>query len=414
MWDITLTKEQEQILRDQVIDLTQPGPVLRDFQTILDFVGVQGVKAGGKYNLLPIEAIADLDQRLTRPLRLKLKRPQLRSHPYLQGLHLLLRASGLSRVEGSGDKARLALDPAMLEQWQGLNPTERYFNLLEAWLRAGQPEMIAERGRGYPGEYLQECLETWRSVQPRRTQLAAGAWPWSRRELCVLALMDLFGLLQVEHPPKRAQPWAPADVARVPFGDAALTLLWERVASWAARRDADEEDDEDEESSEAIRLGRWQRHFQPYFPEWQRNLVPPAPEFREGVFVFRVSLGDVWRRIAMPADASLESLAEWILESVGFDNEHLHEFTYRDRVGATTRVMHPYCDEGPWTDEVGVGELPLNPGQSMVFHFDFGDDWRFDVRLERIEPPGGKIKGPKILARKGEAPPQYPDAYAEW
>jgi hypothetical protein len=400
MFDLTLTREQEQILRDQVIDLAQPGPILRDFQTVLDYVGLEGVKAGGKYNLLPIEAIPVLNERLSRPLRLQLKRPQLRSHPYLQGLHLLFRASGLSRVEGSGDKARLVLDPALLEQWQGLNPTERYFNLFEAWLRAGHPEMIGERGRGYPGEYYSECLMQWRAV---RSDFPLGIGS----EVSVPALMDLFGLIHVENPNDLLQRYARVAVAGVPFGDAVLTLLSERVSPFAMIEDGDSDD---EEESGAIRLGHWQPLFQPYFPEWQHNLVAPAPEFRDGVFVFRVSLGKVWRRIAIPAESSLEELAACILKSVNFDNDHLYEFVYRDRRGAQVHVMAPYCDEGPWTDDVHVGDLPLNPGESMLFHFDFGDDWRFDVRLEEIESPGGKLKAPKILEKKGKAPEQYPGA----
>ena len=95
-----LTKAQEQCFRDQAITNDQPGPVLRDFQVLLDFLGSEGVEASGKYNLLPIKFIEELDGRLSRPLHLDLKRPQLKSHPYLQGLNLLLRASGLSRVEG--------------------------------------------------------------------------------------------------------------------------------------------------------------------------------------------------------------------------------------------------------------------------------------------------------------------------
>src|SRR5262249_33079568 len=144
--------------------LNQPGTVLRDFQMLLEFVGLQGVKAGGKYNLLPIDAIKDLDQRLSRPLRLRLQRPQLRSHPYLMGLHLLLRATGLSRVEGKGDKARLVLDPHLIESWNSLNPVERYFTLLEAWLLFARPEMIGERGSAYDDGYLYECLMALRST----------------------------------------------------------------------------------------------------------------------------------------------------------------------------------------------------------------------------------------------------------
>ena len=112
--------------------------------------------------MLPLKFIEELDQRLSRPLHLEMKRPQLKSHPYLQGLHLLLRASGLSRVEGAGAKARLVVDPEMLAQWNQLNPTEQYFNLLEAWLRFGRPEMVGDDTRGR-GDMASRCREAWRS-----------------------------------------------------------------------------------------------------------------------------------------------------------------------------------------------------------------------------------------------------------
>src|ERR1700733_5277090 len=88
MKKIKLTPEQETTLKSQVFDAIHPGALLHDFALVLDYVGDKGVKAGGKYNLLPIDAIHPLDERLVRPMRLELQRPQLRSHPYLQGLHL--------------------------------------------------------------------------------------------------------------------------------------------------------------------------------------------------------------------------------------------------------------------------------------------------------------------------------------
>jgi hypothetical protein len=131
------------------------------------------------------------------------------------------------------------------------------------------------------------------------------------------------------------------------------------------------------------------------------------------VFVFRVSLGKAWRRIALGADATLHDLVGWILESVDFDDDHLYAFTYRDRFGAAAEVNHPFMDEGPRGDEVRLGDLPLNPGQSMGLLYDFGDSWRFDVKLERVEPPGSGVKAPGILESHGKAPEQYPGG-DEW
>src|SRR5262249_12698937 len=134
-----LLPSHEQALRDQDFDANHPGTLLRDIQTVLDFIGTEKVKASGKHGLLPPDAIKTLDQSLSWPLRLPRKRFQPSSHPYLQGLHLLLRATGLVGVEGGGTGARLVLDPDVRGLWEGLNPAERYFTLLEAWLLVGRP-----------------------------------------------------------------------------------------------------------------------------------------------------------------------------------------------------------------------------------------------------------------------------------
>lgn len=163
MFDLKLTKEQEQLLREQPVDQNRPGTVLRDATTVLDFVGPGGLKSTGKYNLLPIDALPELDERLSHPLRLPLERPQLRSHPYLQGLHLVLRATGLVQVTGTGEKARLVVPAAARERWRHLNPTEQYFALLEAWLLFGRSEMVGEREDRLMG-HLFGCLVGWRSL----------------------------------------------------------------------------------------------------------------------------------------------------------------------------------------------------------------------------------------------------------
>jgi hypothetical protein len=407
-----LTEVQRQILRAQVIDADHPGTVLRDFQTLLDFVGTEGVKAAGKYNLLPLDKIDELDQLLIQPLRLQLKRPQLRSHPYLQGLHLLLRASGLSHVEGTGTKTRLVVDPALFEQWNRLNPTERYFTLLEAWFLNARPEMVGEKESSF-SDFLANCLQAWRSlpapgkkydVERPQEIFLLGIF----REFYLVALMDLFGLWQIEHTRSAVLPWRPAGLKHTPFGDALLTLLTEQLlSSWDAAEEEVEEEEDDEGPAEEVSFGRWQPLLQPYFPAWQNNLVLPADESREGTFVFRVSLGKVWRSIAIDADSTLDDLVGWILKTVNFSSDHLYAFTYRDRFGAKVEAMHPAMDEGPWADEVRLGDLPLSPGQSMSLLYDFGDSWTFDVKLERIEPAGKRLKAPRILERHGKAPEQY-------
>ena len=106
----------------------------------------------------------------------------------------------------------------------------------------------------------------------------------------------------------------------------------------------------------------------------------------------------------MPADHTLDDLVHVILHSVEFDNDHLHKFSYRNRLGARVSVHHPVMDEPPYTDEVSIGTLPLELGQTMELTYDFGDNWRFTVKLDRIETPDAKLKAPRILESHGKAP----------
>ncbi|GAG51238.1 unnamed protein product [marine sediment metagenome] len=61
--------------------------------------------------------------------------------------------------------------------------------------------------------------------------------------------------------------------------------------------------------------------------------------------------------------------------------DHLYLFSYQNRFGVWEEVHHPYMEEGSWTDEVMVGDVPLRVGQRMNYVFDFGD-WRAPSGLE--------------------------------
>src|SRR5215211_7202618 len=139
-----LSPAHQRILQEQSIDEGGPGSILRDFEVLLDFVGRRGIKVSGVHQVLSMSVLAELNARLSKPLRVGLKRPQQKSYPHINGLYLLLRASGLSLVEVEGKQPLLTLDQEALASWRGLNPTERYFTLLETWLVRGEGEIIGE------------------------------------------------------------------------------------------------------------------------------------------------------------------------------------------------------------------------------------------------------------------------------
>ncbi len=154
-----LSAEANTLLQQQNITATEPGTILTDFQTLLDFVGESGLAVSGKHHLLPLKSLAELNQLLSEPIQTALKRPQQKSYPPLNGLYLLLRASGLGQIVYRGKKPFLVLHQELLSHWQNLNPTDRYFNLLEAWLIRAHAELLGERRSSR--KEGNKCIEYW-------------------------------------------------------------------------------------------------------------------------------------------------------------------------------------------------------------------------------------------------------------
>lgn len=410
-WEIVdqereLAPAHKRLLRDQTIDEDGPGTILRDFEALLDYIDEHTPDVTPKQRVLSLSTLPEINERLAHPLDLGLKRPMQKSYPPIHGLYLLVRASGLTRIEGD----TLQVDEEVAQVWTGLNPTERYFTLLESWLLWGQAEMLGERSGGFASGFAGESFKKWMRfatwipdeglpVAETSTEGSLTYLPgWHN-----LGLLDLFGLMRIhDAPSKPGEGWHIERIERTTFGDALLALLSiEFFSDWSNILEL--------ERQQSISFGVLQPIIQPYFPEWEKNLRISEDEFQEGVHIFKVSLGRIWRRIAISTKSSLDALAYAILDAVSFDRDHLYQFTYRDRFGALAEVQHPYMDEGPWTDEVRIGDLPLSVGQTMTFVFDFGDWWEFDVELERVEPleEFPSLEGPVVLEEHGEAPEQY-------
>lgn len=409
----SLSPEQEEFLRQQRIEETGPGTILPDFQGLLEFIGSEGIPVSKAQNFFSMKSLAEINARLSHPLEIDLNRPQQKSYSNIHGLYMLLRASGLSYIETKGKKYILKLEPTVLESWNSLNPTERYFNLLETWLLWGNEETMGLRLNFFLTNF-DKCLRLWKQIPDEGLKVANYTEQQSFHyfpELYNIALLELFGLLAVEHgKPEPKKGWRFAGLKRSPWGEVLLQAISVLDSQQRQELEAEEEDEEEEDDKPFERtLGTWQSFLQPFFPEWQHNLKALQVEFRQGFYIFKVSLGKCWRRIGISADATLEDLSSTILRSMDFYNDHLHCFYWKNAYGSVVQVNHSFMeDEPPFTSEFSIGALPFKEGQSFTYLFDFGEDWEFEVKLERVEPAKASLE-PSILEHRGKAPEQYPD-----
>lgn len=400
------SETHKQYLQNLPSDSPPSNTILRDFEMFLDYIQTNHI-AVTKTEQLPLKTIKTINERLTQPLEIGLKRPTQKSYPHINGLYLLARASGLIITQGKGKKVYLVVEETMAEGWQALNPVERYCVLFETWLLRGSNEILG--GRSFRMD-ISDVIINWQryfmhipdgGVNIRDENIIPYLFlhqtGWHN-----LGLLELFGLLDIQHGARvDGQPWQIETLRRTPLGDALLTLM---VDGFIRTSDVYWELDM---SSEPAPSGILQPTLQPYFPAWQNNLPTIEAEFRHGLHTFKVSLGRWHARLTIPATKSLDALAQLILDAVGFDNDHLYQFSYKNRLGMTEQVNHVYLEEAPFTDERLVGQVPLPIGGRMTYLFDFGDNWEFTVILEAVDPDS-TVETVAIVETHGIPPEQYP------
>jgi hypothetical protein len=170
--------------------------------------------------------------------------------------------------------------------------------------------------------------------------------------------------------------------------------------------DADEEalggDDEDEEDDEV------------------EELQPASLDGMRTVYRFKVvfqDAKDLWRRIELRGDQTLDDLHYAIQAAFDWDNDHLYSFYLSGKAWDTdTEYTHPdSMEEGRSAAAYRLEHLPLHARQRLMYIFDFGDELRHIVTLEAITP-GGVTPGttyPRITETHGENVPQYANAEDE-
>lgn len=138
-------------------------------------------------------------------------------------------------------------------------------------------------------------------------------------------------------------------------------------------------------------------------------------------YILRVELcskKSIYRNIEIEPSKSLYQLAEAIVATFGFDFDHAFGF-YSGLKPATMMKSLPryelFADMGtaePGTSGVKktrISQAFAEIGHTMMFLFDYGDDWRFRVSLKVKGTKLAKVRYPRVVETRGEAPPQYPD-----
>ncbi|MBI4082557.1 MAG: plasmid pRiA4b ORF-3 family protein [Candidatus Lambdaproteobacteria bacterium] len=128
----------------------------------------------------------------------------------------------------------------------------------------------------------------------------------------------------------------------------------------------------------------------------------------------------VTRTIQLRGDQTLEALHWAIYEAFDRDDEHMYEFQVGGKRPHDRKARRYILSLGKgdffFEDEADgtvtrttIGALGLKARGVFFYWFDFGDDWWHKLKVVSIADEAPKGKYPKLTARVGESPPQYPD-----
>ena len=114
----------------------------------------------------------------------------------------------------------------------------------------------------------------------------------------------------------------------------------------------------------------------------------------------------IWRCIQVPSTMPLCCLHDAFQAVMGWTDSHLHQFEKDGKYWGDPRNRE-FEDDIDIVDEsrVPVARLLLAKGDSMVYVYDFGDNWRHQVVLEKIVPSETPPK-PVCLAGERRCPPE--------
>lgn len=216
-------------LSQQTFNDTTPGPILRDFQVLLDCLGSDGILVTERSQLPALKFLREFNESLSRPTHLSLKRPNQKHYAYAIGLFWIARSMGFA-LPNTKRKNCLFAPPDQLQAWTSLCAEEQYFTLLAVWMHHANPDALGDRGP----YAIQRCLDLFQQLkqdpqplqvidcEPRNQKQRFDYFP----ALYNLALLDGFGLVHLETvEPAPGRAWSIRSIALTEWGEAILTAL---------------------------------------------------------------------------------------------------------------------------------------------------------------------------------------------
>ncbi len=139
----------------------------------------------------------------------------------------------------------------------------------------------------------------------------------------------------------------------------------------------------------------------------RRQKAPPTYQLQ---ILLNGTEPSIWRRLQVPATATLGWFHAVLQVAVGWTNSHLHQFICGEHMYADPETQldlsesdPPALDENKFT----LAELLKDVHEGLIYEYDFGDSWEHIVMVEKILPADSSKPATAVcLAGSRACPPE--------
>lgn len=132
----------------------------------------------------------------------------------------------------------------------------------------------------------------------------------------------------------------------------------------------------------------------------------PGEIFRIGITLMDCK-PSVWREAEVPSSMTLARLHEVLQVLMGWDDCHLWAFeSGKKRFELPDPDVKTQQAAGDDPNQVTLSALLTRKGARLLYNYDFGDDWRLDIKLLELGKPEPKVRYPRCLAGERAGPPE--------
>jgi hypothetical protein len=166
------------------------------------------------------------------------------------------------------------------------------------------------------------------------------------------------------------------------------------------------------------------KQYEEYKKIFAENFTDKNP--RDAVYKFRVTYllkKLVWRDIEILGKQNFYDLADQIIFSMDWENDHMHGFDLKSSrkpdpmmTGSSITIFAPGWEDDPHpvykTNEIAIADLDYMKQPKLKFMFDYGDGHEFDIEfkgMRALNKGEKKTDFPQLIDQRGIAPEQYPE-----